>query len=70
MEWISVKDRLPEYEGKYLLLVQNRYMIGTFYKNNFYKSRSPKRYYESWLTKNKIYKTGLTHWMPLPNLPK
>jgi hypothetical protein len=68
-EWISVKDRLPEQDGKYLLLVQKRHSIGTFYNGYFYKSTAPKRYYKSWLTENKRY-VCVTHWMALPDLPK
>ena len=68
-EWISVKDRLPENEGKYILLVQKRHVIATFYQGNFYKSRAPKRYYKNWLTENKQYST-VTHWMPLPEPPQ
>lgn len=67
-KWIKCSDRLPTDDGKYLSITQKTIVICTFYKGFFYKSRAPKRYYESWLTENKKYK-HVTHWMKLPESP-
>lgn len=64
-DWISVKERLPELDGKYLLYFTKRCVIGTFYNGNFYRGRTPARYYKTWLTEAKKYKS-ISHWMPLP----
>lgn len=55
--WISVEDKLPEEEGKYLCIIQNRYErkveIELFISS------------VGFISPNKI-----THWMPLPEMPK
>ena len=76
-EWISVKDRLPKTNDKYLCCCRNKYIriLGfakslysvdrhTFaneHRSGFYEYDSEYGYYE-W--------SGVTHWMPLPELPK
>lgn len=55
-EWISVKDRLPETYGKYLVACRG---------NNIPQIR----YYDGvWDVWNCV--AEVTHWMPLPELPK
>ena len=55
-EWISVKDRLPEIYGKYLVACRG---------NNIPQIR----YYDGvWDVWNCV--AEVTHWMPLPELPK
>ena len=59
-EWISVKDRLPEKIGEYLVVYESCYVressyirISLFYEGHF------------------NFKFGtVTHWMPLPEPPK
>ena len=61
-EWISVEERLPE-DSTNVLAYSKRYEIGMYYyskddewwDNDGYASA---KYYE------------ITHWMPLPELPK
>ena len=55
--WISVEDRLPEREGKYLTYTtRGTIEISSFYP--FYLNDKPQVDY--WIT----------HWMPLPEAPK
>lgn len=61
MEWISVKDRLPE-EGKLVLTFMNGYE----YKLN-YVILLPE---VLWATTLEREQNSITHWMPLPEPPK
>lgn len=67
-KWISVSECLPPENGKCLIYFQKRIAIMTFYNGHFYKSKAPKGCYDSWLTKDKRYKT-VTHWAEIPNPP-
>lgn len=62
-EWISVEDRLPESTRFYLWLVH----IGDM-------DRVDKVFYEQWEWResgtNYEFTENVTHWMPLPNIPK
>ena len=67
MEWISIKDRLPEYksgsENRYLCVVESQ----------DFEPRIDIRYFN--ITRNfevqyKYGRSKVTHWMPLPDLPK
>ena len=75
-EWISVKDKLPNEDGDYLCCWGNKYIrIYSFAKNlskidrydfcgkktGWYDLDSEWGYYEI---------SSVTHWMPLPELPK
>lgn len=60
--WISVKDRLPEMTGYYLVCTHN----------TFYDTYCISKVYFSggvWGSLRKRY-TNITHWMPLPEPPK
>ena len=62
-EWISVKDRLPERKGKYL--VTWLWAYGTEYENKyvdvvFFRGKTHWAKFEKYIT----------HWMPLPDPPK
>lgn len=62
MEWISVKDRLPKERGCYLALWTN-------YKNN--ETFVAQAYYADKIQFAPHRKDApVTHWMPLPQLPK
>lgn len=58
--WISVKDRLPEEEGKYLICCSDGYQTTAEYEN------------KTWLVYTGRYEEieDVTHWMPLPEPPK
>ena len=61
-EWISVKDRLPEKKGTFLVCT----------KNDFYctKNIAKVRFYNGeWHGTGGVW-SNVTHWMPLPPLPK
>lgn len=60
VEWISVKDRLPE-EDKDVLAYNGVYMIIAAYTTN------PTKY---WYTITGSVMRTITHWMPLPEPPK
>lgn len=68
--WISVKDRLPDEDGEYLISMYHRFMIGGIYKK--YTGRFVAKYYaeyKEWRIMNDVC-TSVTHWMPLPEPPK
>lgn len=65
-EWISVDDRLPEYEGTYLVYTE----IGSIYASHFY---TKKRFASGYVREAQWSQRGtvkVTHWMPLPKPPK
>ena len=56
-EWISVDERLPEREGKYIAYTtRGTIEIARFY--SYYVNDKPQ--FDYWIT----------HWMPLPEAPK
>lgn len=60
-EWISVKERLPEQAGKYLIaaLEQGKYThITTVYFGRHFTMTGRMAYWK------------VTHWMPIPEPPK
>lgn len=59
MEWISVKDRLPE-QGQEVLTYYNLIAQGMYYVDQ----------YPNEMTENGDIVKELTHWMPLPEPPK
>ena len=63
MEWISVKDRLPENEGKYLCW-DVPYSSSTSYPTfgHFQDGKFYMHIADDW--------SNVTHWMPLPEPPK
>ena len=56
--WISVKDRLPDKAGDYLV----------YYDNGIINIRWFVSECDCWI--RKPYQMVITHWMPLPKLPK
>lgn len=69
MEWISVKDRLPEYDEKVIAYCKktNKYFVG-FAR----KSYSGDTYWCLVGAAGATYcvKSKVTHWMPMPEPPK
>ena len=63
--WIPVTERLPESGGTYIV----RSDRGSIYTSHFYPPRKSRIgiYGGNWTPRGK---TTVTHWMPLPELPK
>lgn len=57
-KWISVKDRLPEDDDDVLILIYGK-IIGVGYRIN-----------GKWKSIAKAKAPVVTHWMPLPEMPK
>ena len=55
--WIPVKERLPEQNGKYLAFALEEGNTMDFYDGH-------------WMLCGTDYRRHVTHWMPLPELPK
>jgi hypothetical protein len=78
-KWISVKDRLPEKDGKYLV---HKNLWGTSYISTIRFAQDGERVCKHDLARKKNVwydydsETGyfsvdtVTHWMPLPEAPK
>lgn len=61
-EWISVRDRLPEETGYYLIVCDSPYRGRKDGINlSFYQHRA-----KNWKATNNLH---VTHWMPLPEPP-
>jgi hypothetical protein len=77
MEWISVKERLPDDDQDVLVyhLHDAHVTVGYFEKDNvsFYIESDGGKFYtdDGWETEIPwAQKGGVTHWMPLPEKPK
>lgn len=78
--WISVKDRLPEEDGKYLVFEQNNGRTNTsilrFAKDARkvdrydFKSRWENAWYEYDSEWGHYTVDSVTHWMPIPEPPE
>ena len=67
MKWISVKDRLPEKCGRFLVYGSR----GGIYTAEFRKFGDLGGEYPHWHKLNsKNHRCDPTHWMPLPEPPK
>lgn len=67
MEWISVKDRLPETNCDVLVAKQNGRVFQMSYHAPF---DSGKRIFQWWgFSKWVDQHSQVTHWMPLPEPP-
>lgn len=80
MEWVSVKERLPNKNGKYLCYSEYGFMDILNFSKNLYdvdRYQFPRNKYKGacgWYTSDSEYGcyevTKITHWMPLPEPPK
>ena len=65
-EWISVEDRLPDSSGYYLTYRTGYcYVLSYSTKNKLFNSYDEDN--SEWA---KQYHVAVTHWMPLPQVPK
>lgn len=62
-EWISVKERLPDKSGYYLIACRNPYRGKQDGINISYFQHKA----QNWKA---TYNPDVTHWMPLPKKPK
>ena len=79
-EWISVKDRLPEEDGSYLVVINYFGNHQSINVRSFAKAGETVNEYDLAGEKNVWYRydseygyistDSVTHWMPLPNPPK
>lgn len=84
-EWISVKDRLPEYPGHYLVCTSINYWHGGCMDINenhkYHPNGTPVGYDGSTMSVldcyydvtghwNRVCDSHVTHWMPIPEPPK
>lgn len=61
--WVSVKDRLPEKEGFYIIYAESADANSPLIKQVWFNSKRRFEIVEIW-------ENALTHWQPLPNPPK
>ena len=64
--WISVNDRLPEEEGKYLVFIVDE--LSSFIDIRHFYKINKKFGIVSWYVEELGRK--VTHWQPLPELPE
>ena len=78
-EWISVEERLPTEEGRYLCVTEDYYTKPTVYIYNFANDLSKRcwsidekisGWYECDSEFGNTLVDDVTHWMPLPQAPK
>lgn len=83
MNWISVKDRLPEKDGQYLIYYNDDGFRGVWIDNfavnlsnvsYCFKGKNRSGWFSYELDYSGQYNyeetTSVTHWMPLPEPPK
>lgn len=73
-QWISVKERLPDEEGKYLVIVHDGIALGVlyFYKRYPYCNKGIRTDSPVWCgcdDYGDFEVKRVTHWMPLPEPP-
>ena len=78
-EWVSVKDRLPEDSGCYLVVYRDKYNGIVSIAFDMYVKCNVGEWWESefacditkqFLWAAKLQEQEVTHWMPLPQPPK
>jgi hypothetical protein len=70
-EWISVRDRMPEEPGAYLVALvtyrQERYLAVAYPRDGWWDVAGWCREYKH---RDGVHNFDVTHWMPLPEPPK
>jgi hypothetical protein len=73
-EWISINERLPEYDTSVLLLVNGKMTQGYLFSEVEFNEMSMQNlYYDGFQNEvidDVIERNDVTHWMPLPEPPK
>jgi len=64
MEWISVKDRLPENEES-IIIFDGREVFSGIYINGYFRNHDCEG-----LAFGPLENKNVSHWMPLPKPPK
>lgn len=64
MEWISVKDKMPEEEGRYFVFAESKDPDKPFIQIAWYE---PDGF--GWSLVPSVWVKAITHWMPLPTRP-
>lgn len=73
MEWVSVKEILPEIDRWVLVFADNRISIGQYCK---YTNHDDKSFWHSQSSQDSCCSCDgadfkeVTHWMPLPSCPE
>ena len=57
-KWTSVDDDLPSHENQFLVTGNNERAVHVYYSHH------------RWECSEYIHEDDITHWMPLPELPK
>lgn len=73
MEWISVKDRLPDFLTKVLCLdAKGEIVIAKLATINASEDSNGKKINHEWFERVSYqeYYENITHWMPLPEKPE
>ena len=78
MKWISVKDKLPDKDGRYLCCWgEHKYIVIYSFAKKLskvdkydFKGKNRKGWYDYDSEWGYSEMCGVTHWMPLPELPK
>lgn len=65
-EWISTKDKYPEFHQDVLFYVDEQLGVMT---GMLYRGSHKFKAYDK-LTEAAFYKSDVSHWMPLPKPPK
>lgn len=68
-KWVSVTDRLPDFEGAVLCLRKSYAHKDVKYQDILYFDSDEKRFQEMW-AEIFVEDGDVTHWMPLPQPPK
>ena len=72
MQWISVKDRLPEldprfqYDSKYCIVATEHVVTTASFREDIVRGKKVKRWHGAY----GLFRGIVTHWMPLPEPPK
>lgn len=69
MEWISIKDRLPEKCGIYFICYEINGILKSHYSIWLEHSRQYKGSKFGWKSRGIIRRSNIQYWMPIPKPP-